>query len=188
MTASSTLTEFHQWLLAGSCVTTGARSLMLHGDGDQSLEPIVSAVAEYLNEYDDSCDGRWLAVTRDLVGRIAIDSANQRLLGVKVGIDEVPRDAATASREVVIALCSRGHIVMAAPATMPPETDNPGVFHVGVGCTSKLVQRCHMTLNPVLIDPECAAHIIGDVFLEWLSCGARGSPGDQPLREDLRGI
>lgn len=188
MTASSTLTEFHQWLLAGSCVSTGARSLMLLGDADDWLEPIVSAVAEYLNEYDDSCDGRWLAVTRDLVGRIAIDSANQRLLGLRVGIDEERRDAATASLEVMGALCSRGHLVMAAPATLPAEADNPGVFKVGVGCTSELVERCHMTLNPDLIDPECAAHIIGDVFLEWLSCGVRSASGGQPLREDLRGI
>ncbi|MCB1131597.1 MAG: hypothetical protein KDN05_10740 [Verrucomicrobiae bacterium] len=186
MTASSSLSGFHQWLLSETTNPACARPLMVHGDTGGPHDSIIPALAEYLNEYDDACDGRWLAATSDLISTIAADSANQRLLGLKVGVDEVPADGAAATREVFDALCARGHIVMAAGSGMPA-TDVTEAFHVGIGCSADLAERCHMTINPDRIERNCAAHIIGDVFLEWLNCSLRDNSEIRTMEEDLRG-
>lgn len=188
MTASSTLSGFHQWLLSEAPALHCARAVVIHGEPGEALEIIVSEVAEYLNEYDDACEGRWLAATSELVGRIATDTANQRLLGLKVGVDEVPADSTAVQRDVWDAISSRGHVVLAAPATTAPAAETAEAFHVGVGCSADLVGRCHMTLNPARIEPSCIAHIVGDVFLEWRDCSVRAFPGGRPAEENLRGI
>ena len=159
---------------------------MVHGDPGESVDSIVPALAEYLNEYDDACDGRWLAATSELVSRIAADTANQRLLGLEVGVDDIPGDPATASRQVLDALCSRGHIVMAATGD-PAADEAPDAFHVGIGRSGALAERCHMTINSTRIERNCAAHIIGDVFLEWMNCTQRGHSEIHALQEDAHG-
>lgn len=169
MTASTALSGFHQWLLAENAAPAGARSLMVHGEPGAALESLVSDVAEYLDEYDDTCESRWLAATTELVRHIAGDTANRRLLGLKPADDDSPADVLRAMR-------SRGHFVAAAPAAVDPGDGPDDVFHVGIGAGAGFAETCHLTLNPERIGTDCVAHIIGDVFLEWVSCRARETP------------
>jgi hypothetical protein len=52
----------------------------------------------------------------------------------------------------------------------------PHAFHAGIGNQSGHTMKCHLVLNPALMDPGSLAHIIGDVYLEWLDRELRRIP------------
>jgi hypothetical protein len=40
-------------------------------------------------------------------------------------------------------------------------------FHVGIG--SRIGCPCHLIFDPDLLGPESIAHMVGDIFLDWLA-------------------
>ncbi|MEO8613839.1 MAG: hypothetical protein ABI600_01760 [Luteolibacter sp.] len=164
MTAITSFSTFHQWLLAESTAVAPACAIIIHTDSRLTGECLIAEVAEYLNEYDDEGDGCWLPATHELVARVSADANYRQLLGIPENSPEGPEGIV----ETLTALGKRGRVVFHAPETSDPELDQIKTFHAGVGQISTAFAKCHLTLNPDLIDPKSIAHIIGDVFLEWL--------------------
>jgi len=175
MTASTSMSVFHQWLLADPASKASACAIILHGDDSWSCGRLIQDIAEYLNEYDDEGDGRWLPATTELVEKIAQDPNHRRLLGMQ----DLPEDKHPDSREefhkTLTALGQRGHVVFRSPGIPDGELDLPNTFHAGIERTRQVADPCHLILNPDLMDQKCLAHIVGDVFLEWLHCEMRRS-------------
>lgn len=178
MTASTSMSVFHQWLLlADPASTATACAIILHCDDSLPCTHLIRDIADYLNEYDDDGDGRWLPATPDLVEKIALDGNHRRLLGMRrLGAGHAG-DPQTGYREALTGLCQRGHVVFRSPGVSYEEPDHTNTFHAGVGLHHEIPGECHLILNPALMDQKCIAHIIGDVFLEWIHCKMRrGTP------------
>jgi len=177
MTASTSLSVFHQWLLADPACQASACAIILHCADSMPCSRLIQDIAAYLNEYDDDGDGRWLPATPELVGKIAQDDNHRRLLGMPENNPDHPPDAHTGYRQTLTGLGQRGHVVFRSPGTSDQELDLATTFHAGVGRARDIKGKCHLILNSELLDQNCIAHIVGDVFLEWLHCKARrGSP------------
>lgn len=142
---------------------------MLHGGDSGAWAPLLREIAEYLNEYDDACEGNWFAASPSIINRIASDEENLRLLGLE--ISEAEEKCSEVG--VVAALLERGNVVCLADPVQQVGPDHPNTFHAGVGKESELLDSCHITINPDRIEHGCIARIVGDVFLEWLNCDAR---------------
>jgi hypothetical protein len=170
------MSVFHQWLLADPASKVSACAIILHGVDARSSTRLIIDIAEYLNEYDDDGDGRWLPATADLVGKISKDPNLRRLLGM----DENGGDSPQECRKTLNALGQRGHVVFHSPDPAAGELDLANTFHAGVG--HGISDRCHVILDPELMDSKCVAHVIGDVFLEWLHCEARRNPSIRDIR------
>jgi hypothetical protein len=140
---------------------------LIHGEGTPAKAVLIQQIAEYLNEYDDESDGRWLAATDDLVYRISGDAFLRQL----VGLDYDIASGRTAFAKTFFALASRGHVVALSPPTLDREFGIAHTFDVGLG--DMPLSSCHMVLNPAKIAPAHLAPIIGDVFLEWFHHDAR---------------
>ncbi|MEO7097770.1 MAG: hypothetical protein ABI162_00290 [Luteolibacter sp.] len=167
MTTSTSFSVFHQWLLADPADTAGACAVTIHIDPPLPGPCLIEEITDYLNEYDDDGDGRWLAATTELVEKIAAD-ANYRVL---LGIPENDPPGPDGFAKTLGALSQRGHVVFRAPDSSRHDFGTLRTFHAGVGGLSKGFKSCHLILNPDLMDRKCIARIIGDVFLEWLHCG-----------------
>lgn len=168
MTAATPLSVFHQWLLADPANSASACAIILHTDANYPCEDLIHKIADHLNEYDDDGDGCWLPATPELVGKIANDPNHRQLLG----LTETRNPPSTGHPRTLAALGHRGHVVFRAPSS--DATGNlSNTFHAGVGLPKDLPESCHLTLNANLMDQKCIAHIIGDVFLEWLHCEMR---------------
>ncbi len=176
MTASTPLSVFHQWLLADPQSKVSACAIIIHGDNDHERSRLILDIAQYLNEYDDDGDGRWLPASDDLVSRIARDANHRRLLG----LDEEGDDSPGEFRETLKALGKRGHVVFHWPGVSDGELDLVNTFHAGVG--HAITDRCHIIVNPELMDANCVARVIGDVFLEWLHSESRRDPSIRDIR------
>ena len=74
MTASTSMSVFHQWLLAEPSRMASACAIILHCDDSTPYGLLIQNIADYLNEYDDDGDGRWLPATPDLVRKISLDA------------------------------------------------------------------------------------------------------------------
>lgn len=180
MTASHSLSIFHHWLLAESSGHAPNRTIMLHGDPMVFSDRIIEEIADYLNEYDDDDDGRWLAATTDLVLQVSEDVHLRQLLGIPDSSpdsspDSPPSDSC-GTRKILSALGQRGHVVFRESSPSSNKLDLPNAFHAGIGSQPGHVQKCHVVLNPELMNPCSLAHIIGDVFLEWLHRGLHRLP------------
>jgi len=182
MTASTSMSVFHQWLLAAPVNPASGCAIMLHCADSCPSGPLIRDIAAYLNEYDDDGDGRWLPATPDLVEKIASDAHQRRLLGLKEWAAHEAGAPQTAYRKTLASLGQRGHVVFRAPVggNAPPRLAN--TFHAGVGRARELPTTCHLILNPELLEQKCIAHIVGDVFLEWLHRQMRRSTPIHEIR------
>ncbi len=132
-----------------------------------SLDPLLGEIADYLNEYDGEGDGRWLAATAELVRRIAECPESRRLLGMAEACSD--RAAANASdiHQTLTALGRHGHVVFCAESTWEKPLDLPAAFRAGIGSADCGSDRCHLILNPDLVQSRNLAHMVSDVFLDW---------------------
>jgi len=174
------MSVFHQWLLADPMSQTSACAIILHGDESCVDEHLIKEITDYLNEYDDDGDGRWLPATAELVNRIASDPSHRRLLGMAE--NGIPKAIAPRAEflKTLTALGLRGHVVFRFPGVPDQEVSLTNTFHAGIGGASEIREKCHVVLDPDLMDHKCIAHIIGDVFLEWLHCETRRNA---PIRD-----
>jgi hypothetical protein len=170
MTASTSMSAFHQWLLADPASKAPPCAIVLHCDDSCCCARLIQDIADYLNEYDDEGDGRWLPATPELVEKISQDANHRRLLGMEEINTGGTGVASSGYRKTLTALGQRGHVVFRSPGDSTDELDLARTFHAGVGHARDIPNKCHLLLNPELMDQKCIAHIIGDVFLEWLHC------------------
>jgi hypothetical protein len=182
MTASTSMSVFHQWLLADASSQTSACAIILHGHPSRNDDHLIREITDYLNEYDDDGDGRWLPATTELVDKIAKDSSHRRLLGMEENGLPGAADPRTEFRKTLTALGQRGHVVFQAPGIPDEELSLANTFHAGIGVAADISDKCHVILDPDLMDYKCIAHIIGDVFLEWLHCETRRNAPIQDIR------
>lgn len=173
MTTTTSLSVFHQWLLAEPASKASACAIILHGGESSPFTSLVQDIAEYLNEYDDDGEGRWLPATPELVGKISRDPNHRRLLGMEENAEFNADDSQEEFQKTLTALGQRGHVVFQSPGVPAAELDLAHTFHAGVGSAREIREACHLILNPALMDQKCIAHIVGDVFLEWLHCEMR---------------
>jgi len=173
MSATTLMSVFHQWLLAAPASKESACAIILHCDESWPCGLLIQDIADYLNEYDDEGDGSWLPATPELVEKIARDEHHRRQLGL-VELASPGSTAGHASyRQTLTRLGQRGHVIFRSPGVSAAELDLANTFHAGVGGRQKIPDKCHLILNPALLDQKCIAHIVGDVFLEWLHCEMR---------------
>lgn len=182
MTASISMSVFHQWLLADPASTASAYAIILHIADSRPCELLIQEISDYLNEYDDDGDGRWLPATPELVAKVARDPSHRTLLG----LPETPNIKSTGPLPdisgTLSALGQRGHVVFRSSGASDEELGLANAFHAGVGTAGEIQDECHLVLNPELIDQKCIAHVIGDVFLEWLHCETRRGSAIQDIR------
>lgn len=182
MTASTSMSVFHQWLLAEPASKASACAIILHGNASLPGGCLIQEIADYLNEYDDDGDGRWLPATPELVEKIAQDANHRQLLGLGEGGFRANADSQAEFAKTLTALGQRGHVVFRSPGIPADKLDLANTFHAGIGNASDIKETCHLILNPELMDQKCIGHIIGDVFLEWLHCEIRRSAPIQDIR------
>jgi hypothetical protein len=168
MTASLSMSVFHQWLLADPASKAPACAIILHGEGSWPCGRMIQEIAEYLNEYDDEVDGSWLPATNELVEKIARDPNHRSLLGMAEEFGDSDSDFRSEFLKTLTALGRRGHVVFSSPGVSDHELELINTFHAGIDKARKIKEPCHLILNPDLIEPKCLAYIVGDVFLEWL--------------------
>jgi hypothetical protein len=180
MTASVSMSMFHQWLLADPTSAPPACAIILHIPGSRPCGHLIQEISDYLNEYDDDGDGHWLPATPELVGKVALDPNHRRLLGMSETAPSRPDDAEL--NHTFAALGRRGHVVLQAPAVAGEDLKLSNTFHAGIGSIGEIHDECHLILNPDLIGQNCIAHIIGDVFLEWLHCEGHRDQDIQEIR------
>jgi hypothetical protein len=130
---------------------------------------LIAEIADYLNEYDDEGEGRWLPATAELVAKVSADDNYRQLLG----IPEHATPEAAGHVKTLAALGRRGHVVFQWPESAEDGLGEIQTFHAGVGQAANIGEKCHLILNPELIAFSCIAHIIGDVFLEWHHSSSR---------------
>lgn len=171
MTATTSFSVFHQWLLAEPATLASACAIILHVDAPLPGTCLIEGIAEYLNEYDDDGDGSWLPATSELIAKVSADENYRQLLG----IPENDHAEGVGHLQTLAALGQRGRVVFQSPDASEPDLGGIKSFRAGVGVVPNDFKNCHLVLNPDLIDQKSIAHIIGDVFLEWLHCDFRRS-------------
>jgi hypothetical protein len=172
MSAVSSSSVFHQWLLAAAPESAAACSIILHGTPAALSSQLSAGIASYLNEYDDDCDGRWLAVQPELVPYIA-EEAGRHLSGMAEAAGDVASGRPFGMQRALNTIAARGHVVMYSPLAPAATRGLDNVFHVGIGLPPDSLDECHIILNPDLFEAACLPRIVGDVFLEWLNCHGR---------------
>jgi hypothetical protein len=182
MTASISMSVFHQWLLADPASTASACAIILHIPDSRPCELLIQDITAYLNEYDDDGEGRWLPATPELVEKVTGDPNHRRLLGMNEGPAGQTGAAESELHKTLAALGQRGHVVFRAPGKPEDGFNLANTFHAGVGTAGEITDECHLILNPELMDQKCIAHVIGDVFLEWLHCETRRNSAIQDIR------
>lgn len=173
MTSSTSFSVFHQWLLAEPSNLASACAIILHGEAGWNCEPMIREIANYLNEYDDDGDGRWLPATPELIEKILRDPNHRRLLGMHESAPTSESDLPTEAQKTISAIGQRGHVVLNYPGVPDQSLDLANTFHAGIGSAAAIGDDCHLILNPKRMDEKCIAHVIADVFLEWLHCEMR---------------
>jgi hypothetical protein len=177
MTVSTSMAVFHQWLLADPASKAPACAIILHCEDSWPCARLITDIANYLNEYDDDGEGHWLPATPDLITKISHESSHRRLLGPQESSPAATSDPHTEHRQTLTDLGQRGHVVFRSPGLPDEYLNLPNTFHAGIGRHREIPEKCHLFLNSELMDQKCIAHIIGDVFLEWLHCEMRrGTP------------
>ena len=169
MTATTSFSVFHQWLLAEPATLASACAIVLHVSPSLPGASLIEGIAEYLNEYDDDGDGSWLPATSELIAKVSADENYRQLLGIP---ENEPAGAA-GQLQTLAALGQRGRVVFQSPDASEPDLGGIKSFRAGIGSAPNDFKDCHLVLNPDLIDQKSIAHIVGDVFLEWLHCDFR---------------
>lgn len=182
MTAFVSMSVFHQWLLADPASPSSACAIVLHIPDSRPCDLLIQEITDHLNEYDDDGDGRWLPACPQLVEKISRDANHRHLLG----LSDLPAAHADEqddeTRRTLRALGRRGHVVFRSPEEPDDEAGIGNAFHAGVGRPTEIRGECHFILNPDLMDQSCIAHVIGDVFLEWLHSQSRRHEGIRDIR------
>jgi hypothetical protein len=171
MTTATTTSVFHQWLISDPASLGSACAIILHVVPPFSTDGLIEEIADYLNEYDDEGEGRWLPATPELVAKISADPNYRQLLGL-------PESDVTSDdwqEETLAALGKHGRLIFLAPGIGNEGVGLTTAFHAGIGRLPEISKKCHITINPDLIYPQCIGHIIGDVFLEWHEHFRRGA-------------
>ena len=174
------MSVFHQWLLADPTSAPPACAIILHIPGSRPCEHLIQEISDYLNEYDDEGEGRWLPASPELVEKVSLDPSHRRLLGMDDGPVGQPREPELL--KTFAALGQRGHVVFRAPDSGGEGFKLSNSFHAGVGSTGEINDECHLILNPDLMGQNCIAHVIGDVFLEWFHCEGHRDQDIQDIR------
>ncbi len=177
---------FHQWLLADPASKASASSIILHFGEPQYSRCLIQEIADHLNEYDDDGDGRWLPATPELVEKVRQDPSLRRLLGLEDGVLSAGADLQADYGKTLAAIEHRGRVVCLSPGAPSVDPDFADTFHAGIGPASAIHEKCHLILDPDLLDQKCIAHIVGDVFLEWLHCDKRNDLPARGNRQDTR--
>ena len=153
----------------GGEATLCAHAIVLHTPDTVPCDKLIQEICEYLNEYDDEGDGRWLPATDELVEKVARDPSHRQLLGLPDIASSAAGDCPAADvRKTLGSLGQRGHVVLRSHGLDDAALGLENAFHAGVGTQREVVSACHVILNPELMGRKCIAHIIGDIFLEWL--------------------
>ena len=164
---TNSLSTFHQWLLAPPVGQTATRTIVLHGEPRFSGDHLVEEIAGYLNEYDDEGAGSWFGATSDIVLQIAENSGLRRLLGMDSPCPNCPPTGPCGIGKTLTALGKKGHVVFLSKTPPGKYLDLPDAFHAGIGDAVGKGAKCHLVLNPELMQPASIAHIVSDVFLDW---------------------
>jgi hypothetical protein len=180
MTACISMSMFHQWLLAEPASIPPACAIILHISDSRPCELLIQEITDYLNEYDDDAEGRWLPAPPELVEKVARDPSHRRLLGL--GESPLEKPSVDEFLKTLTALGQRGRVVFRSPGVTDENLKLANAFHAGVGADGEISEVCHLILNPELMDQKCIAHVIGDVFLEWLYWDIRRPASIQDIR------
>jgi hypothetical protein len=171
MTTATSTSVFHQWLISDPASLGSACAIILHVVSPPTGEGLIEEIADYLNEYDDEGEGRWLPATSELVAKVSADPNYRQLLG----LPETDTPGPDWQEETLAALGQRGRVIFEVPANGFDQTGLSTTFHAGIGRAAEIRKKCHIIINPELIYPQCIGHIIGDVFLEWHEHRRRGA-------------
>lgn len=129
MTASTSMSVFHQWLLADPASQASACAIVLHGKESDSTDPLLREITDYLNEYDDDGDGRWLPATEELVKKIEHDPSDRRLLGMPETGSSNPDSSRTEFMKTLTALGQRSLVVFRSPGIPTQDLKLANTFH-----------------------------------------------------------
>jgi hypothetical protein len=182
MTASTSMSVFHQWLLLDPESATSAHAIVLHTPDTVPCDKLIQEISDYLNEYDDEGDGRWLPATDELVEKVARDPSHRQLLGLPEIASPAAGDNPADVGKTRGSLGQRGHVVLRSHGLDDALLGLENAFHAGVGARGEVRSACHVILNPELMGQKCIAHIIGDIFLEWLHCETQRTDSIQDIR------
>jgi hypothetical protein len=180
MTASTSMSLFHQWLMADPAGNTLPRAIVLHCNDSRTSDHLVEEIADYLNEYDDDGDSYWLPATSELVEKISCDTNHLKLLDIVKNDSIGSARSETGFQMILAALGRRGHAVYRSPCIPGDQAGTGHNFHAGVGPSGEVRGKCHVILDSELMERKCIAHTIADVFLEWIHCESRHNT---PIRE-----
>ena len=171
---SALVSEFCQWLLQDNSPKASLTSIVLHGKAEIVSDRLVEEISRYLNEYDDEAGGCWLGASRALLGAIAADSNLTRMMdlggccGCRGGCCSKAEPSEDQKQAVILkALAARGHLVFRAPAGHLELPTHARAFHAGIGERDDIADRCHITVDPDMIDTGRLPQIVADVYLEW---------------------
>jgi len=181
MIAITPLSTFHQWLLASPGVQTPSRTIVIHGDPCFSKDQLIEEIANYLNEYDEEGAGRWLPATSGLVLQVSENPELRQLLGMADPCPNCPPNGPCGIRKTLTALGLRGHVVFRSDVPEAKTLDLPQAFHAGIGTGVGKGVKCHLVLDPDLVQPKSMAHIVSDVFLDWCHEETHRSAGDRKI-------
>ena len=171
---SAVVSEFCQWLLQDNSPKARLTSIVLHGSPEVITDTLLEDISRYLNEYDDQANGCWLGTSRELLGAIAADSNLTRMMdlggccGCQGGCCSKAAPSDNQKQATILkALAARGHLVLRSPGEdldLPAQTRT---FHAGIGNREDISHRCHITVNPDMIETGRLPQILADVYLEW---------------------
>jgi hypothetical protein len=164
---TNSLSTFHQWLLALPAGQSASRTIVLHGEPRVPGDQLVEEIASYLNEYDDDGAGSWFAATSEIVLQIAEDPGLRRLLAMEGPCPNCPPTGPCGIGKTLTALGKKGHVVFLSQTSPGKHLDLPDAFHAGIGAGVGKGVKCHVVLNPELMQPTTIAHVVSDVFLDW---------------------
>ena len=167
MMVTNSLSAFHHWLLTLPVEQSASRTIVLHGDPDTSSNHLVGEIAGYLNEYDDEGAGRWFPATSEIVMEVAENPGLRRLLELGDPCPNCPPTGPCGIGKILTALGKRGHVVFLSRTQLGKRLELPEAFHAGIGRKIETDVKCHLVLNPELMQRTSIAHIISDVFLDW---------------------
>lgn len=169
MSAVSNLANFHHWLLDGKPNALAyPQVIVLYGASP--YPQLSTAIAHYLNEYDDQANGHWICAHAELIETIAGDSMQRKLLGVDQTCEKCPPTGPCGLRKVIKGMAVRGHVIIESIHAAAATEGLDGVFHVSL---SKGHKDCHVHINAERFDERCLAPIIADIYLEWFQCSFR---------------
>lgn len=167
---SALVSEFCQWLLQNNTPNARLGCIVLHSEAGLVVPTLVEEISRYLNEYDDEAGGCWLGVSSSLLEAIATDPHLTQWMdlgGCCGGCSQADQSELQKRANILKALCSRGRLVFRAPTVTPYLPAQARAFHVGIGQRNEIASRCHITLDPEMIETGRLPQIVADVYLEW---------------------